>query len=284
MAKTAEQQIDIKNPQNNIAFPVASGSTIYKGTFAVIDSGYLENLSSSNYGVGSIVGVVNDGSDNASGPAATTAAGSISGSAEETSVPAGDKTVRNLWLNGVVRVTGAGFAQTSVGKVAYLTDNYTANITGTGIKLGTIVQYISSTVVYVDMNKYYNNAGVVETLIPITAATTTTGGDCVNWSPGAIAYVLDVLVDVTTPATGAATADIGYAATGTSDDKFLDGIDIGTAAIFTSATQQFVANTHAATGNSAGAAKLTAAQFVTMTPSATAAGLVGTMRVIYIYA
>lgn len=280
MAKTAKQNIIIKEPTNLTAFPVASGSTIYKGTFAVVDSGYLENLSSANYGAGSIVGIVDDESANATGAAATTSAGSISGSRREASAIAGDKTVRRLWLNGKVTVTGAGFAQTSVGKVCYLTDNYTGNITGTGIKLGTIVTYISSTEVEVDMNKYYNTNGVMTALVPLTAGTTTTGGDILNWTPGVACYVYDVLLDVTTAATGVATADFGYAATGTSDDKFIDGVDIGTAAIFTTATKQLIA----ATGNAAGTAKLTASQFVTGTPSATAAGLVGTVQIIYIKA
>jgi hypothetical protein len=277
MAKTAQQIIDIKEPLNNVAFPVASGETIYQGTFAIINSGYLKNLTSTNATQGDIVGLVNDGSANASGPAATTANGSISGSFEETSADAGDKTVRWVWLNGLVRVTGSGFAQTSVGKVCYLADNYTGNITGNGIQLGTITTYISSTVVYVDMNKYYNNNGVITAKLPVTAATTTTGGDAINWTAGKIIYVNCVHLDITTPATGAATMDVGIAATGTSNDTLMDGVDVGTAAIY--------ANPYANAGTNGGAPrKATATQYVTATPSATLAGLVGTAIIEYVVA
>jgi hypothetical protein len=281
MAKTAKQLPVMKEPGNITAFPVASGETLYQNTLVAIVGGYLYNLDSAAAAAATIVGIVADDSANATGPAATTAAGSISGTLQEISALAGDKTVVNVYLSGQFNLTGAGFAQTSVGKVAYASDNYTLNITGgAGAKLGTIVTYLSSTSVYVDINKYYNANGLIEALVPLTAATTTTGGDVVNWTTGRIFYAYDVILDVTTPATGTATADIGYAATGTSDDKLIDGVDIGTAAIFTTATQQLIAGT----GNAAGAAKLTATQYITMTPSATAAGLVGTMRILYLEA
>lgn len=280
MAVTANQVVTIKEPYNLTPFPVASGETIYKGTLVSIVGGYLYNLDTAAAQTGTIIGVVADDGSDADGPQATTANGSISGALEETSAIAGDKTVRNVWLNGQVKVTGAGLAQTSVGKVAYATDNFTINITGGNgaIKLGTVAIYLSSTSAYVDLNKYFNSEGLIEALVPLTAATTTTGGDVVNWTPGRAAIIYDVILDVTTAATGVATADIGYAATGTSDDKFIDGVDVGTAAIFTSATKQLIA----ATGNAAGAAKITASQFVTMTPSATVAGIVGTMRILYL--
>jgi hypothetical protein len=280
MAVTAKQNIDIKNAGPLRAIPVASGETIYEGAFAAITGGYLADLDTANVNTADVVCLVADDSANVTGAAATTANGSISGSLEEGSAVAGDKTVRQVYTEGLVKVTGSGFAQTSVGKVCYLADNYAANITGNGAKLGTIVTYISATTVYVDMNKFYASNGMITALVPLTAATTTTGGDLINWTAGAAIYVYDIILDVTTPATGAATADFGYAATGTSDDKFIDGVDIGTAAIFTTAMKQLIAGT----GNAAGTAKLTSAQYVTGTPSASAAGLVGTVQIIYIKA
>lgn len=281
-AVTANQVQAIKSASNLTTFPVASGETIYQNTLVAIVGGYLYNLDSAAASAGTVVGYVVDDSANASGPAATTANGSISGALETVSAVAGDKTVRNVYLSGQIKVVASGLAQTSVGKVAYATNNNTVNIVGgnNAIKLGTVTTYLSSTSAYVDLNKFYNANGLVEALVPLTAATTTTGGDIVNWTAGRNIYVYDVILDVSTAATGVATADVGYAATGTSDDKFIDGVDIGTAAIFTTATKQLIA----ATGNAAGSAKLTAAQYVTMTPSATAAGLVGTMRILYLEA
>lgn len=114
----------------------------------------------------------------------------------------------------------------------------------------------------------------------ITAATTTTGGDAISLAnpEGATLFVTEVVLDVTTEATGAATMDVGMAANGTtSSDTLLDGVDVGSAAI--------VANNqkHAGT-NGMGIVKWTSTQYLTATPSATLAGLVGTYHVSYIRA
>jgi hypothetical protein len=278
MAKTSEQVIDIRNPGPLMAFPVASGETIYKGTFAGVVGGYLYNLDSANVNSSTIIVLVADGSANTSGPAATTANGSISGTLEEASAVAGDKTVRNCYVSGEVRLTGSGFAQDSVGKTCYLTDNYAAQITGPGAKAGTITKYISSTTVWVDLNTSYSTDGVITARLPITAATTSTGGDAISWTPGVVAYLQNIDVDVTTPATGSATMDIGVAANGTtSSDTLIDGIDVGSAAIY--------GNPYVNGGtNGEAPRKLTATQYVTGTPSATLAGLVGTVVISYIKA
>lgn len=107
-----------------------------------------------------------------------------------------------------------------------------------------------------------------------------TGGTGVDnsWAnaAGATILVLDVFLDITTPATGAATADVGIGATSTTtDDTIMDGVDVGTAAIFASG------------GNNAGInggvnRKMTSSQFVTVDWKADAAGLVGTMTVLYV--
>ena len=59
--------------------------------------------------------------------------------------------------------------------------------------------------------------------------------------------ILDVILDVTTKSTGAATADVGIAADAvTSNDSLIDGVDIGTAAIFATAGRN--GGTNGATG------------------------------------
>jgi hypothetical protein len=68
----------------------------------------------------------------------------------------------------------------------------------------------------------------------ITAATTTTGGDAISLANpfGRTVIIVDVVLDVTTPATGAATMNVGVAANGTTtSDTLIDGVDVGTAAI-----------------------------------------------------
>lgn len=112
----------------------------------------------------------------------------------------------------------------------------------------------------------------------ITAATTTSGGDAISVAnpEGATLLITGMVIDVTTEATGAATMDVGVAADGTtSSDTLMDGVDVGTAAI--------VGNTvkHAGT-NGMSMVKWTSTQYVTGTPSATLAGLVGTYHITYI--
>jgi len=87
--------------------------------------------------------------------------------------------------------------------------------------------------------------------------------------------ILDTFVDVTTQATGAATADCGVAANGTtSSDTILDGIDIGTGVdIFNSA------NDNGANGKKI--RKWAASEFVTGTAGANSTGLVGTVHIKY---
>ena len=105
----------------------------------------------------------------------------------------------------------------------------------------------------------------------IIAATTTSGGDAISLANpfGERAIIDDVFLDVTTPATGAATMDVGVAADGTtSSDTLLDAADVGTAAI--------IANNVDHKGVNGGKGRAwSASQFITATPSATLAGLVG---------
>jgi hypothetical protein len=277
-AVTAERILEIKEPRNPILFPVASGDTIYGGAAAcIVKEGYLENFTT-QYDEARMIVWVADKTNNVGGPAATTGAGSISGSLEVGSAPAGDKTVRLCYTHGVIRCTFTAIAQSDVGKVVYLANNNTADESqSAGKKFGTLVTYISATEGWVDLNKYYNSDGTILARGAMTAATTTTGGDSISWAnpTGEVILVEDIIIDVTTQATGAATMDVGVAADGTTtSDTLIDGIDVGSAAIVGSAITD---------GGSSGQAnrKMTSSQYITGTPSATLAGLVGTYGIKY---
>lgn len=115
----------------------------------------------------------------------------------------------------------------------------------------------------------------------LTAATTFAGGDMLNLlnPEGEDLLITRFIVDVTTPSTGAATIDAGVAATGISNDELLDGVDVNSAAILTDNIAGVVAGTVAAAVVPWGAA-----EYLTVTPSASVAGLVGTYYVEYIRA
>lgn len=109
----------------------------------------------------------------------------------------------------------------------------------------------------------------------LTASTTTTGGDALSLlnPEGEDLIVTRCLIDVTTPATGAATADVGIGATATtSDDTLLDGVDIGTAAILAD-------NIENPGTNGKALVKWPADEYLTVSPSASLAGLVGSAYV-----
>ena len=110
------------------------------------------------------------------------------------------------------------------------------------------------------------------------AATTTTGGDVISWAnpTGETIIVTDLIVDVTTPATGTPTVDAGVAADGsTTSDTMYDALAVGAAAILASA--------NSANGGTNGkfARKMSSTEYITMTPTASAAGMVGTFEVNY---
>ena len=114
----------------------------------------------------------------------------------------------------------------------------------------------------------------------LTAATTTTGGDALNLAnpEDADLLITRFIINVTTEATGAATVDAGVAATGTSNDELLDGVDVGSAAILKDNVEECV------DGNVAAAVvEWGEDEYLTVTPSATLAGLVGTYYVEYIH-
>lgn len=288
-AKTEDYNTPFKvlEEGNNIqAIPVASGQTIYGGTIAGIlaSSGYLVNLTASTAPLCRAVAYVLDSSDNASGPAATTANGSISGTKQEGSAPAGDKTVRRCSLNAKIQISATSITQAMLFKKMYAANNWTFDdVQGGGIAIGSLVTYISATSGIVELNKFYEEGeAVLVARGDVIAATTTTGGDAISWSnqTGETIYITDMILDITTQATGVATADVGVAANGTtSSDTIFDGVDVGTAAILASFNSG-----NEGTNGTVKPIKVTASQYVTMTPSATLAGLVGTYKILYIKA
>ena len=113
--------------------------------------------------------------------------------------------------------------------------------------------------------------------VALIAGTGTSGGEVLAWAnpEGATIIVHRLVLDITTQATGAANGDFGPAANATtSNDTLIDGVDIGTAAI--------LADNYDESGtNGLTSIKLTSSQYITGTPSATAAGLVGNAYIYY---
>ena len=107
------------------------------------------------------------------------------------------------------------------------------------------------------------------------AVTGTTGGGILSWSPGVACIIKELMLDVTVEATGAATGDFGVAAATTSNDTLINAVDLGTAPIFASATQN-------AGTNGVAPVKCSATQYVTGTASATLADMVGTYIIEYV--
>ena len=102
------------------------------------------------------------------------------------------------------------------------------------------------------------------------------GAHGLSWAnPEGEAIIIESCVfDVTTPATGSATADIGVAANGTtSADTLMDGVNVGAAAI--------VANSQDNAGTNGGIDKMASGEYITVDFSADPTGLVGNLYIKY---
>jgi len=279
MAVTANQILTIKEPSGLLTLPVKSGETIYSGTFAIIgNDGYLYNLTSSNFNQAMLIGVVCDDSINATGPAATTASGSVSGTAEVGSAVAGDKTVRNVWTKGFVKAAFTSITQAMVGTTMFAKDNYVIDDTQlSGIPVGYLATYISATSGYICLNEYNMGPGLRVIKGALTAITATTaGGLLAVLNPTAKTVMVErMILDITAAVTAATTADIGIAANGTtSSDTLLDGVALNVAT-----TRD---NTVSGGTNGKGAAKWTSGQYITGTTSAAlTTGFAGTYAIHY---
>lgn len=111
----------------------------------------------------------------------------------------------------------------------------------------------------------------------LTAATVTTAGAVLSVAnpEEADVIVTGVYLDVTTASSGAATVDAGVAADGTtSADNLIDAGSVAAIAV--------VSNRDNAGTNGKQAVKWASDEFLTITASATTAGMVGTAYVTYI--
>lgn len=115
--------------------------------------------------------------------------------------------------------------------------------------------------------------------VTVSLAAATGNGGLLAWAnpEGATIIVTSFIAYITTESTGAANADFGAAANGsTSSDTLLDGVDIGTAAdIFSNNVDG---------GTNGGPVAVGSTQYITGTASADPAGLVGKVYISYILA
>ena len=113
--------------------------------------------------------------------------------------------------------------------------------------------------------------------VAITSTAFTAGLHGMAWkNPEGVDIIVEsIVLDVTTAATGSATADLGVAADGTtSRDTLIDGVDVGAAAIL------------ATSGNNGGSngktfVPMTSTQYIVGKGSASLAGLVGNIWIKY---
>lgn len=116
--------------------------------------------------------------------------------------------------------------------------------------------------------------------VALTAVTGTTAGGALSLAnPEGVPLIITRLVlDITTPSTGAAAVDAGIAADGTtSADNLIDGASVATAA-------KVLDNVSDGGTNGKARQKWSATQYLTITASATLAGLVGNAYIEYIRA
>lgn len=114
--------------------------------------------------------------------------------------------------------------------------------------------------------------------VALTAVTGTTAGGALSLAnpEGEDIIVTRLVLDITTNSTGAATVDAGIAANGsTSSDNLIDGASVATAA-------KVLDNVSDGGTNGKARQKWTSSQYLTITASASLAGLVGNAYIEYI--
>lgn len=277
MAVTARQAINLKWADEPVAFPVKSGETIYQGTFAGIGKdGYLYAIDSTACPEITMVGIVADDTANASGDAATTSSGSISGTREQASADAGDKTVRRVYLHGEFLLTFTSITQAMVGTNMYATDNYTLDDVSNGtacIPIGTLITYISATSGWLDLNNFYLGDGLRIIKGSLTASTGGAGGVFNVANPtGKVCLIEEVIIDITTGSSAARTIDVGIAATLTSSDVLIDG------AACSAVTQKSISGSH---GTNGGIKKWSSSLYCTATLSGVGGTFAGKYAIMY---
>lgn len=132
MAATADLNI-IRRAAMIASFPVNGGSEIFAGTLVTLDTDGQARAGADTEGF-TFVGVAREGVDNTAGAD-------------------GDKTVE-VEQDGAFLLTGSGFSAASVGQDVYLIDDATIGLANHAsvdeyIKVGTIIEYVSATQVWV---------------------------------------------------------------------------------------------------------------------------------------
>jgi hypothetical protein len=174
-----------------------------------------------------------------------------------------------------VKLTFTAIAQSDVGKTVYASDNYTCDETQiAGIKIGTLVTYISATSGWVELNTFYQADGAIIYRGSLTAATGTAVAGVLSWlnPTGETILVEELFVDISTGSAGAATIDFGVGTTTASRDTLIDGCVASLARVRCIAVDG---------GTNGRPTKATSGQRVTGTASATLASLVGTYAIVY---
>lgn len=195
-------------------------------------------------------------------------------SKDNTSGADGDLVAR-VYRKGLFLFDIASATVTDIKKKVWVGDDQTVTLTPGKVFCGVIEAVESSTKVWVDIEPAvspitYNRLCIPGDLIAVT--TTAAGGILTLLNPfAARAIIMDLILDVTTKATGAATGDFGVASSVASADTLLDGVTLGSAG---AAAILNVADDHGTNGV-VGLA-WPSGHYVTGTASATLAALVGT--------
>lgn len=160
MAVTASQYINKIGEGCRSGTPVAASTTLYGGTMAFVNaSGYADDDVAS--GVNIFRGIVVETVDNSAGSNGTEKG--------------------EFWSSGRFLLTGSGFAQTSVGKRVYATDNFTLTLVATGgVYVGVIDEYVSATQVWVQIHGNTPYSAVDTNYIPDAVAQSLSGAGAIN--------------------------------------------------------------------------------------------------------
>lgn len=257
MVMTADR-ITLRRANYRATYP-AGVDVLYNGGMACLNtSGYV--VAAANTAGNRLAGVVDGQVDNSAGAA-------------------GDKNVV-LHTDGEFLFKIAAATQADVGKMVWVSDDQTVTLTqgAPGVYAGEIRSIESATEVWVDITpavrQVEGNYRVLRG--SLTAVTGTTGGGCLSLAnPFAeTAIVLDLVLHLTVASTGGATVDAGIAANGTtSSDTLIDALTVNgvTGAL------NYAADTQS---NGLPPRTWASTEYITITASATLAGLVGTYWVL----
>lgn len=131
MAVTADQLIERADDCRTPGL-VAAATTLYSGTLVFVNSsGYFDDDTAT--GTNKFAGIAVTKFDNSGG--------------------ANGDVKAEVHNRGLFKLTGSGFAQSSVDKPVFATDNYTLTLTagGSGVLVGVVREYLSSTEVLVEL-------------------------------------------------------------------------------------------------------------------------------------